>query len=804
MATNIETVESSIGRMKLDSAGSAVGAVRMDPSASYIAIPLLLQKYINEGDKSAWDEIKRRIDYTYQNAGIALGALDKETGFSREVKARVASGQKLFFKPNLVNPNSIEPATHGPGMVVTMTPWGYVAAIMRWFHDELGITYHQMSLGEASTTMSAIAGAYTLMLKSRGVVTTQAVMEGRVGEFYGGWGFYFARKYLTESHKRGHRDDPMSGYEESLAGQCLPPGKAPDKLLVYDINKIDDEMSNGREVPVPGGVNFKSIVLHKVIVGGDPADASDRKNWPGCVIINVPKLKLHVFELITGAVKNLGIGLYPMEVNASREPGRLRWKYAQPADKPIPGMKTLIPHQPWSPVYDEKTGRPVLDGNGQAVMEKTGGMSGTMADVISAVKNQDIYMVHVIDSIEATNGGQAGPSCTGVPEGYVFASCDPVAVDSLSIRYLFKMVPVAEARRLQKEQKLPTDFLQKVPVPQAEGKNIITGSGYDSPIPRYGAFQYCQDRGIGKQGYYVVGEDVREGGRLASVEGHLGHVKDGKFTELITGTLYFATGKPIHDLQVSTLAYADANDKLTGSDYRASVFAEMDENGDGVIDYDEKGKRGGTGIDFGALGVRMQALDVDTLEMLKWRFLVSAVPLRTANAAWNARKISMGKRADLTMAFSLAMRLSQLPVENPDPFMPGMTFGKGKWPSIRYARSLTIFAAIYGAGFPNFFDVLLNPYGTAFRYAALKYGEGEYSGLETPAAGNDALMKYHTAVAGGKKPLPFVLYVPMGFGKANGRPVPNVTETDDPRLILTAEYDSGREKWQELNWEEMP
>jgi hypothetical protein len=804
MAANIETVESSIGRVGLDKAGSAVGAVRMDPSASYIAIPLLLQKYINEGDKSAWGEIKGRIDYTCENAGKALSALDKETAFAREVKARVAKGQKLFFKPNLVNPNSIDPVSHGPGTVVTMTPWGYVAAIMRWFHDELGITYHQMSLGEASTTMSAVAGAYTLMLKGKGMVTTQAVMEGKLGDFYGGWGFYFVRKYLAETHTRGHKDDPMRGYEESLAGACLPPAKAPDKLLVYDINKIDDDMSNGREVNVPGGVNFKSVILHKVVIGGDPADVDDHKNWPGCVLINVPKLKLHVIELITSAVKNLGIGLYPMEANASKENGRLRWRYAQPADKPVPGMKSLLPHQPWVPVYDERTGAAVMGRDGHAVMRKTGGMSATMADVISAVRNQGIYMVHAVDAIEATNGGQAGPSCVGVPEGYVFASCDPVAVDSLGICYLFKMVPVAEARKVQKEKKLPTDFLQKVPMPEVSGKGIIAGTGYDSPIPRYGAFRHCEDRGIGKQGYYVVGENVREGGRLASVGGHLGQVKDGKFTELLTGTLYYATGKPLHDLQATTFAYAEANDRLTGSDYKASVLAELDENGDGIIDYDEKGKLGGTGIDFGALGVRMQALDVDTLEMLEWRFLVTAIPLRMANPAWNARKIGMGKRIDVNTAVPVAMRLAQVPVESPDPLAPGMSFGKGKWPSIQYARSVMLFAAMYGAGFPNYFDVLMNPYGIAFRYAALKYGKGEYSGLEAPEVGGDALMKYHRAVAAGGELLPFTYYVPVGFGKANGRAIPNVTETTDPHLILTAEFDGGREKWQELNWEEMP
>jgi hypothetical protein len=58
--------------------------------------------------------------------------------------------------------------------------------------------------------------------------------------------------------------------------------------------------------------------------------------------------------------------------------------------------------------------------------------------------------------------------------------------------------------------------------------------------------------------------------------------------------------------------------------------------------------------------------------------------------------------------------------------------------------------------------------------------------------------------AAGGKLLPFTLYVPDGFGKVNGRSIPNVMETSDPRLILTAEFDGGREKWQELNWEEMP
>ena len=67
-------------------------------------------------------------------------------------------------------------------------------------------------------------------------------------------------------------DDPLMGYEDSVAGRFLPPGRAGDRLMVYDLNKIQDEPSKGRIVAVPDGANYQEITLHKVIVGGDPGD----------------------------------------------------------------------------------------------------------------------------------------------------------------------------------------------------------------------------------------------------------------------------------------------------------------------------------------------------------------------------------------------------------------------------------------------------------------------------------------------------------------------------------------------------
>lgn len=801
MAARLESVSSPLGEKRLDSAGSTVGAVRMDPARAYAAIPLLLQKHIDAGDAVAWAEIKGRIDYIYAGIGKALGALETEAAFARAVKERVARGQKLFFKPNLVNPNGIDPSTHAPGPVSTMTPWPFVAALMRWFHDALGITYHQMSLGEASTTMSATAGGYSKMAGR--FISTQAVMEGKSGDFYGGWGFYFVRKYLAESHASEHTDDPMRGYDDSLAGLCIPPGKAPDKLLVYDINKIADDRCDGREVAVPGGINYQSIMLHKAVIGGDLANAADRRDWPGCVLINVPKLKLHIFELVTSAVKNLGIGLYPMEVNESPEAGGTRWRYAVP-DKPRPGMKSRLPHQRWMPDFDPATGLVLRGEDGRPRMRHTGGMPATMADVLSAVKGQDILMLHVVEAIEATNGGQAGPTCIGMPEGFVFASSDPVAVDSLCIRYLFKMVPAVEARKLQRDKGLPTDFLQKVPLPLAHGGSIVIGEGYDSPIPRYPSFAYAEKRGIGRQQYYVVGEDVWQGGRLASIVGHLGAVRDGAFTELITRHFYYATGKPIHDLQLTSLSYAAANDALTGSTYKADILSELDEDGNGIIDYDEKGKGAATGIDFGALSVRLQSLDMSPVDLIKLRFLLQTTQLRFVEAAWNAERIGLGKRVDVTTAVPIAMRLAQLPVEAPDPLFPSMRFGKGKWPSIQYARALSLLARVYGAGFPTQFDVQMSPYGLAFRYAALVSGREEFRGLAVPSANGDVISKYHGSLAAGKPELPFVFYVPRGMGKTNGHAVPNVRETDDARLLFTAEFDGGTEAWRELDATAIP
>jgi len=150
-------VQSPLGREQLDSTGVAIGAARMNPDDGYGIIPMLLQEYINSGSEDAWREIRRRIDNVYLAVSTALESLNTEEPFSGEISQLLERGKKLFFKPNMVDLPLIHPKTHAPVLIDTATPWEFVAAVMRWFHDRCGVSYHQMALGEAGTASSRIS-----------------------------------------------------------------------------------------------------------------------------------------------------------------------------------------------------------------------------------------------------------------------------------------------------------------------------------------------------------------------------------------------------------------------------------------------------------------------------------------------------------------------------------------------------------------------------------------------------------------------------------------------------------------------
>jgi len=787
-------VDSTLGKLPVDSNGAPIGVVRMDPERSYSPISTLLQKHINESDPAAWNQIKEKIDYTFAGLDHALRPLAEATGFGEKVRAQVKKGKKVLFKPNIVSPICINPVTHGEGLGnPACTPWAFMAALLRWFHDELEISYHSMAVGEAGTGVSNVSRLLGLIFNAGQPFPTEVIFEGRYKGFCGGWGFYFARKYLAEVHPKDHADDPLSGYEESISGKFIPPGRASRQLMIYDLNRLFDLPSKWKDVDVPDGANFKEITLHKVIVGADPGDADDARDYPGCVLVNVPRLKIHAQALLTNAIKNLGIGLYPMEAASRENPNSTRWKYSFPY-KPAPALKSELPHSVWFAQVDDETGLPLRNEKGEYQAVKTAGLNGTMVDIVKAVQNQGVFSIHVVDAVEAINIRHEGyPESVKVPEGYAFASLDPVALDLLCARYLFKTVPMAEARKVQKEKNLKTDFLQRVPLPRVEGSNIVTTEGYDSPLPRYDLFRYAQERGLGRQEYYVTGFDRVAQAPLASLEGHLGRIQEGTFSELFTGNLYFCGTKMLYDLQETVLHYAGANDQLTGSSYRELFLKAFDEDGDGVITYDEMGKNGFWHPLMRVFANTWQAQGNNPYGFLQSSFRTISQSLKFASPRWNSQGHDFVKDWMVVRACWVAFQMSKAPEERKDPFFPNLTWGKGKWPSLQFAQYALGATAIYGLEYPAKAGPI-SLYGFAFQYADKKMNGGKYTGLGL-APNPEVIHRYKEDTAKGSPPIDFMVFVPKGYGNLNGTRLPNIQETEDPAKIFTASFDQGREVW---------
>ncbi|MFX0081396.1 MAG: DUF362 domain-containing protein [Candidatus Hodarchaeota archaeon] len=784
--------DSPLGKKEGDSSGSPIGVVRMDVNKSYEGIGELLQKFINNSDMESWNQIKAKIDYTYENIDYALTSLEQETSFSLQIKKGLEKGQKLLFKPNLVLPMSIDPQTHEPSLgSFACTEWAFIASLMRWFHEKIGISYYQMMLGEASTALAAIASLFSNMNESKKSITPEAVIEGKSGDFYGGWGFYFVRKYLAESLKEGDNEDPLKGFEDSINGNYIPPGLVSDKLMVYDLNRIFDDPNKGKECKIPDGVNYKSITLHKVIVGGDPDDPEDLKAYPGCVLVNAPKFKVHAITLFTNVIKNLGIGLYPMQY-ASK--GDYKWDYAAPHDTTIVGMKAGIPHQVWVPDMDHETVLPKKDAAGNYVVKKTGGIEATMIDIIKAPFENDIFMIHVVDGIEAINIDHQGRGEKS-SEGMVFAGLDCVATDVLCARYMFSNVPIKKAFEVKLDGGTAGGFPQKVPIPTWDGENIITDSGYDCPLARDNCFDRAVKRGLGQMNYHVNGYDAITDSPIISLNGHLGMVSNGTFSDLITATLFYDTYKVLWDLQKTSFHYLSTVDDLEGTNIKDEFLQNYDENGDGIISYEEFGKRGTISVYIYAMANYVSTMGSEDLGYLKGYFKLISRMFKYSDKRYNAGNDDATKELFLAFVCSAALTISELNMEMKDMFVPNIKCGKGKWPSLQFAHFFLTNTMLYGQSFP-FLITYPSLYGNALLYADLTQNGGEYAGDLRTHPDERAISRYISDVTKSKiNPLDFVFYVPAGFNLLAGKPIPNVEITDDPAKIFTVSFQNGTEVW---------
>lgn len=793
--SNNSAVETWAGRRLPDSSGAPVGVVRLEPERSYAGTGLLLQKVIDESSEEAWEAIKAKIDYTYESLHLAMEPLREKTRFDDTVKARLAAGQKLLFKPNLVNTLNIDPLTHGPSLGSTAcTEWPFVAALMRWFHDSLSVRYHQMIIGEAATAMSAMSAMLSIINPAGKPVTTEAVIEGRTGDFYGGWGFYFVRRYLAEcGFEPG--DDPRQGYEASVSGSYLPPGLVQNELRVYDLNRIFDDPRKGREVEVPGAVNFNTITLHKAVIGGDPDNAEDRKAYPGCVLINVPKFKVHIQALFTNVIKNLGIGLYPMQFSKT---GRCCWEYSNPHNS-VPGMKGGIPHEVWVADMDYESCLPKTDSLGNPLLRKTGGLSGTMVDIIKAVQNQDIFMIHVVDGIEATNCDHQGTDLSvKTQEGMIFAGLDPVAADLLCARYMFSNVPMKEALASGVEDGQGGYFPQSVPIPAVQGKSISSTNGYDCPLARYNLFSMAESRGLGARSYHALGWDMAAHAPIISLDGHLGRVEEGAFVDIVTATLFYDVYKISWDLQKTVFGYFSSCDAVTGSSLKKQFLDAFDEDGDGIVRYHETGKKGIASLMLHQGGYMVSCMGTDPFAGITAGAKMQARMYKLSGPGRNTRGYNFLEEYFFSSVCMTAYRMSQVETENPDFFVPGMIWGNGKWPSFQTAQFMSTGFSLYGLNFP--LDIAYpSVYGSAVLYADMTQNEGKYLAAAGGQMTAEPVLHYVAEMQRvGAKPLDFTFYVPPGFGTVAGRPTPNVVATDDPAKIMTVWFVNGQEVWGQI------
>jgi hypothetical protein len=787
-------VRTAIGPGFLDRSGSALTVSRVEPEKSYKGIDVLLQAYLRDSDEKAWDLIKQKIDYTYAGVDDLLTALDNETAFLERIHQRLQVNQKLLFKPNLVSVENIDPYTFGPMAGSSgNTEWPFVAAVMRWFHDRGGISFYRMCLGEAATALSAVAAHYRYLKTSGRPVTTEAIIEGRSDDFYGGWGFYFVRKYLAEAADPAHGDDPFQGLEESMSGTFLPPGLVKDKLLVYDLNRICDDPAKGREIPVPGGENFNSLILHKVIVGGDPAKTDDRTLYPGSVLINLPRLKVHAQALFTNVIKNLGIGLYPMEVSRSQ---RCVWEYATP-HRNVPGMKGAIPHQVWVPEIDPLTCLPKKEASGTYLVRKTGGLTGTMLDIIQAVAAQDIYTVHIVDAIECINRDHQGLGLgLKEPEGLMAAGLDAVALDLFCARYMFSNVGLKEAEETGLDDGFGGRFPQAVPVPLFDGKAIRTEAGYDSPIARDACFKKAEKRGLGQSIYYLKGLDKQTGQPLASLQGRLGCVVGREFKEIVTKALYSDIYKMPWDMQKTFLAYLSAADQVQGTSLQNNFLEAFDETGDGRVSYEEYGKKGIYGPTMILGGLHMSTRgDADESEFYRAFYALISTPLRCSKPNWNPEGHDFAREQIYGSVSVVAQSMSQSSKAEEDPYVPGLPWGQGQWPSYDLAFDRYLKQILYGWGYPSRLGIS-SLYGSACAFADHQQNNRGFVGTRRGVPDPRAVQKYIQAVREGRTaPLDFIFSVPTGYGDPT---LPNLQENDDPHQVFTVVFEGGKYIWPDM------
>jgi hypothetical protein len=293
-----------------------------------------------------------------------------------------------------------------------------------------------------------------------------------------------------------------------------------------------------------------------------------------------------------------------------------------------------------------------------------------------------------------------------------------------------------------------------------------------------------------------VGWDAVRESSLVSLEGRLGTARDGVFADLVTQTLYFDAFKMPWDLQRTVFRYLESVDELAGSSLKKQFLETFDEDGDGVVTYDESGRNGIFGPILYLAGEALSRTGTEPFGYLSGPFKIGTTLLRCAEATWNRGGHSLMREYFHGRALLAAYRMSQMDAEQPDPFLPGLVWGRGKWPSFDLAWHVYLGFGLYGPQFPDKAD-FPSMYGLAFRYADLTQNGGRHTGAIRSQPNPESLGQYVSAVLKKQEgPLDFTVYVPSGYESLGGSPVPNIEATADPAKVWTASFFGGQETWE--------
>jgi hypothetical protein len=368
-------------------------------------------------------------------------------------------------------------------------------------------------------------------------------------------------------------------------------------------------------------------------------------------------------------------------------------------------------------------------------------------------------------------------------------------MDLLCSRYLFSNVPLKEAVDSGVEDGHGGHFPQRVPLPTVKGGAIVTETTYDCPLARDSLLRKAEERGLGERRYHVSGWDAVEDSPLVSLDGHLGTARDGKFADLVTRTLYFDAFKFPWDLQRTAFGYLESVDGLAGSSLKKQFLETFDEDGDGVVTYEEFGTHGIFGPLLQVNGDATSRMGTEPFGYLSGPFKATTTWLRCTDASWNRGGHKLLRDYFYGRALMAAYRMSQKDAESPDPLLPGLVWGRGKWPSFQLAWRMYVGFALYGPKFPDKVD-FPSLYGLAFRYADLIQNAGRHTGGIRSEPNPGSLERYVAAVLKGQEEsLDFTVYVPPGYERVGGSHVPNVQATRDPGQTWTASFMSSKDTW---------